>query len=84
MDRAKFWTLLSDARSRGRAAQRQPAAVFSVRMRSMASSAAWRLRQARMTVQPCLAKDRAVSKPIPVLAPVTIASFPERSRPCKT
>jgi hypothetical protein len=49
--------------------------VISIR----ASSPRWVLRQPRITSAPMRASSRAVSLPMPLLAPVTSATRPERS-----
>src|SRR5262249_48564189 len=51
----------------------------SAAMREAASFVRASSLDATMTCAPCLASSRAISKPIPALAPVTIATRPRRS-----
>ena len=64
----------SDARSSGAASVVAPGTWLAIR--SAASRAFASLREVSTTVAPCAASSLAVSKPMPLLAPVTTATLP--------
>lgn len=75
-------TARSEPKSKATERHLAPAVGRSWAMRSMASAAELGLRHAKIMSQPCRANERAVSKPMPQLAPVMSAKRPCKSFPC--
>lgn len=76
---AALSTDASEHKSIGMNEQRSPADGFSSAIFRMASAPAVGERHANNTRQPNNANERVVSKPMPLFAPVTTATFPVKS-----